>query len=716
MSPASPRRGCSILIRCALAAVVWFAGAAGAGATGAAEPPVAVAPGSPERIVAVEGRCPTFHWGGEAPEWELAVVALGDQDTGAEPAPALRVRLPGAARGWTPAAGQCLGAGSYAWAVRAAPDAGVAEPTGDSAAALDPGADSSGSESWSETRYFAVTEGRERELLLRLAGYLEARGELDAALAGRFGRAGDRTAARGPDTPRGRGEREAVAAADPARVAAAALGVGSTPAALRGTGALAGVVGAGDGSSGFGVGAMNLDPGGGADLVLDGSAQGLPDTWLSESALEAGGSQFELRNATSDLVLLLDGQPVVTEATDRDALGALACAAGQIAKSDASTTWSCAADEIGAAGNQLALAGSTFDVLEGSGSGLDADLLDGLDESAFMRADTDEWVDTVGDTMTGDLVMAGADIDLGAGDGAIVRAGALFLHSRGDTNTAVGLQSLSSASLGSGNTAVGFAALGNSDEGVGNTAVGVNALQGNQGGANTAIGWGSMFSNTSGFENTAVGEKTLQTNGAGFRNTAIGVDAMRAASGSRNTALGKGSLRQVTGSDNVAVGVNAGDQLTSGSHNVMIANQGLGTDSGTIRIGNANQTRAFFAGVYGVTVDPATEMTVMIDSTGQLGTVSSSRRTKRDVRDIGSRSAALLSLRPVSFRYRTRAGDALQFGLIAEEVAKVLPELVVHGSDGRPATVKYHLLAPLLLNELQRLRAEVEELRAARPD
>jgi hypothetical protein len=704
-----PLRGRTALATFLVAVSTVSAAAEGPAAEGAAEEDgpavaVAVAPGSPERIVAVEGRCPTFHWGGEAAQWELAVFALGEDGAEAQPSSALRVRLPGVARGWTPGVGQCFEAGAYAWAVRAV--------TGDNAASW---SESSWSPpSWSQPRYFAISDGRDRELLLRLAAYLEARGELEEALASEPGAAGagvDRERLGARDR-RGAGEPQLAVAADANRIAAASLGVGSGSAAVRGKGAFAGVVGSSDDPDGFGVGAMNLDPGGGADLVLDGSAQGLADTWLSESGLEAGGLQFELRNATSDLVLLLDGQPVVTAATDQDALGALACGDGELAKSDAGGAWSCAADEIGIAGNQLALDGATFDVVEGSGSGLDADLLDGLDESAFMRADTDEWVDTVGDTMTGDLVMSGADLDLGVGDGAIVRDGALFLHSRGDTNTAVGLQALDSATLGTGNTAVGFAALGSSDQGVGNTAVGVNALQSNQGGANTAIGWGSMFSNTGGFENTAVGEKTMQSNGTGFQNTALGVDAMRGGSGSRNTALGKGALRQVSGSDNLAVGAEAGGQIASGSHNVMIANPGEAADSGTIRIGGVDQTSAFLAGVYGVTVDPATAVAVMIDADGQLGTVSSSLRTKHDVLDLGAWSADLLALRPVSFRYRDHGGSgAMQFGLIAEEVAEVFPELVVFDRRGEPVTVKYHLLAPLLLGELQRLRTELDALR-----
>ena len=96
---------------------------------------------------------------------------------------------------------------------------------------------------------------------------------------------------------------------------------------------------------------------------------------------------------------------------------------------------------------------------------------------------------------------------------------------------------------------------------------------------------------------------------------------------------------------------------------------------------------------------------VYIDSNGQLGTVTSSRRFKKDIHDMGSVTDRLMQLRPVTFRYKEAAENGahpVQYGLIAEEVAKVYPELVQYDKAGKPFTIYYHLLTPMLLNELQK--------------
>ena len=136
---------------------------------------------------------------------------------------------------------------------------------------------------------------------------------------------------------------------------------------------------------------------------------------------------------------------------------------------------------------------------------------------------------------------------------------------------------------------------------------------------------------------------------------------------------------------------------------------GYGTGTATFE-----QTRAFISGIRGTTTGNAGAVAVLIDSNGQLGTVSSSRRYKEDIADMAEVSHRLLELRPVTFRFKKAFADGekpIQFGLIAEEVAEVFPELVVYNDEGQPETVKYHLLSTMLLNELQRLRAEVVELR-----
>ena len=144
----------------------------------------------------------------------------------------------------------------------------------------------------------------------------------------------------------------------------------------------------------------------------------------------------------------------------------------------------------------------------------------------------------------------------------------------------------------------------------------------------------------------------------------------------------------------------------------MIGHQGVAGEAQTTRIGTA-QTRAFIAGIRGKTTGTNNAIAVMIDSHGQLGTVSSSGRFKEDVAPMAEKSAALSALRPVTFRYKKafEGGEKpIQFGLIAEEVAEVFPELVVFGEDGQPETVKYQLLSSLLLNELQKLSDRHEAL------
>lgn len=212
----------------------------------------------------------------------------------------------------------------------------------------------------------------------------------------------------------------------------------------------------------------------------------------------------------------------------------------------------------------------------------------------------------------------------------------------------------------------------------------------------------------------------------GERNTAVGLGALAGGplAGAGNVAIGANALGQLGGASvgNIALGTSAGSELQSGSFNIYLSHPG-GNESNTIRIGHPQvQHHAYIAGVWDAT--PATQDFgyVVVDADGKLGTIPSSGRTKHDVRDIGGASAALYDLRPVAFRYLPEI-DPTQtpsYGLIAEEVAEVMPELVTRNPRGEAQTVKYHLLAPLLLNELQRMRreldaaaAEVAELRAA---
>ena len=166
------------------------------------------------------------------------------------------------------------------------------------------------------------------------------------------------------------------------------------------------------------------------------------------------------------------------------------------------------------------------------------------------------------------------------------------------------------------------------------------------------------------------------------------------------------------GNDNIAIGIAAGFNITT-SNNIDIGNQGSASDSGTIRVGDPTVHSSFFvAGVRGVTTSNNNAVNVMIDGNGQLGTVNSSRRFKEDIQDMGDASANLMRLRPVTYRYKQPYVDGsqpLDYGLIAEEVAEVYPDLVVRNKDGEVETVQYHKLTPMLLNEVQKQRHELAE-------
>ena len=247
-----------------------------------------------------------------------------------------------------------------------------------------------------------------------------------------------------------------------------------------------------------------------------------------------------------------------------------------------------------------------------------------------------------------------------------------------------------------------------------NTAGGTGALQNNTTGIhNTAFGNEALLHNTSGEENTATGNNALGSNTEGTANTATGVSALSFnKGGSGNTAIGKEALKNNTsGSNNIALGVEAGTSIIIGSNNIDIGNDEGRGDSRTIRLGTNNvQTRTFIAGISGVTVGNASM--VLITASGKLGTVLSSARYKQDIDPMGEQSRKLLTLRPVTFHYKQDPHGQRQYGLIAEEVAKVYPELVTRGTKGEVESVQYHELIPMLLNEVQHQQQELIELKA----
>ncbi len=285
----------------------------------------------------------------------------------------------------------------------------------------------------------------------------------------------------------------------------------------------------------------------------------------------------------------------------------------------------------------------------------------------------------------------------------------------GQFNTAVGAGTLFTMGHASRNTAVGGAALFSDTSGYNNTAVGALALFHNTTGyLNTAIGDNALLSNTVGFQNTAVGGWALVNNNTGNVNVAIGsLAAYSNFTGGGNTAVGNGALfDNQSGNYNIALGYAAGDR-TTGSNNIVIGDIGVAGESNTIRIGGGGftgpQTAAFIAGISGTAV---VGDAVVVDGNGQLGTLASSARFKKNIKPMDKTSEAILGLKPVSFQYRSDSKGTPQFGLIAEEVAKVNPDLVVRNRNGEIYSVRYDQVHAMLLNEFLKEHRTVQDLKS----
>jgi hypothetical protein len=309
----------------------------------------------------------------------------------------------------------------------------------------------------------------------------------------------------------------------------------------------------------------------------------------------------------------------------------------------------------------------------------------------------------------------------------------LVNNALGSMNAANGALSLYANVSGSYNTAEGAQALYENKDGDYNTACGFSALYSNQSGLyNTASGCDALFSDSSGSYNTASGSFALCSNTIGSRNTAIGYLSLASYSGQPlsvtlarrsaneseisinppnggNTACGYGALsRNTNGNLNIALGAEAGINVLSGSDNVDIGNPGATEDDHIIRIGSG-QLQAFVAGIWGAGIGSGTP--VYVNSAGQLGTIPSSARFKEKIQDMGDESAALLSLRPVTFQYRKAldASGAEQFGLIAEEVSAVDPRLVVRDASNQIYSVRYEAVNAMLLNEFLKQHKTMEK-------
>lgn len=283
----------------------------------------------------------------------------------------------------------------------------------------------------------------------------------------------------------------------------------------------------------------------------------------------------------------------------------------------------------------------------------------------------------------------------------------------GTYNTGNGRHALSANAEGSQNTATGYYALGYNTGGNYNTAYGSVALGSNTTGLfNTAQGAEALRDNTTGGWNTANGGMALLYNLTGNHNTAAGFEALLSnRTGSYNVALGRDAgYWLINGSGNLFVGSMAGYTLTNGSNNILIGNPGVPAEFGTIRIGNeGTHTATFIAGIIGATVSAGTP--VLVATNGQLGTRTSSARFKQNIRDMGAASDVVMALRPVTFEYRADLDPAglAQYGLVAEEVQKVAPVLVLRDACGAPYTVRYDAVNAMLLNEVQKQHRELKE-------
>ena len=280
------------------------------------------------------------------------------------------------------------------------------------------------------------------------------------------------------------------------------------------------------------------------------------------------------------------------------------------------------------------------------------------------------------------------------------------------------------------NTGVGWYSLFSTTTGNANTGVGAGALALNQADNNTAVGGGALFLNTTGTENTAVGANALVHNDDGSDNNAFGTNALFTnVSGAFNNAHGRNALAANTDSENNAFGDLAMENNTSGSSNTAIGDDALRNNvdgSGNVAVGDEAGTglgpsvnnciaigapgdgpfatfdnTCFIGSIFGEAVsDPATQVPVYVDQFNVVGVFNtSSRQLKHDIQPMDKASETLYRLKPVTFKFNSDWKATKQYGLIAEEVAEVDPQLVVHGKNGEVTAVHYEQINNMLLNE-----------------
>ena len=300
-------------------------------------------------------------------------------------------------------------------------------------------------------------------------------------------------------------------------------------------------------------------------------------------------------------------------------------------------------------------------------------------------------------------VGAGA-LDLNTADqNTATGAAALLFNTTGTDNTAFGTAALESNDTGSFNTANGTFALLSNTTGSDNTATGAGALVSNiEGNFNTADGNGALGFNTTGDDNTATGTGALQSNTDGDNNTAIGDFALHSnTDGDNNTAIGSGALSDATGMQNTALGFGAGSGVAT-ANNVICIGSGVGGE-------NVSQS-CYIGNIFNATSSSGSA--VFVNATGKLGTITSSRRFKEKIKPMDQVSKALFALKPVSFRYKKEIDPAgtSQLGLVAEDVEKVNPDLVVRDKEGKAYSVRYDQVNAMLLNEFLKEHRKVEQM------
>ncbi len=719
--------------------------------------PVGVSPGANAGFALAEA-CPAFSWTAVpgAQGYELRAYQL-EASGELAPASALSAELPAGASSWTPPADRCLAPGErYVWSVRAQTE--------------------SGSTAWSEALLFEITAAPTAaefqsalEVVQRYLGTArvgeqtlgtadtdtsptravaarEEPGPEQQAVGG-----GPATAVRGEvadgvgetygvrgvsNSPDGAGVR-----ADNNNAAGADLVLGGSPVAEL-TESSFSRDSAGNLTFNF------TNPGAGTmTLQVDGSAvvTGVADEWVNESGDTMTGALAMSGNGiTSVGNIALNTASTVTKAGSRflwDDAGNASFGAGRGALASNTTGGANTGVGSGALGantsgdGNTAVGGLTL-VANTTGANNAALGYGALASNATAGDNTAVGVLALfGNTTGGRNVALGrsalednttASLNTAVGAYALdanttglfnvaLGAEALGANTTANYNTAVGTLALDANTIGTRNTALGFRALSSNTTASSNTAIGDNALFSNTTGSyNVALGKDALSLNTTASFNTAFGAFALGVNTTGYQNVALGHDALGDnTTGGKNVAVGAGALAQSTGIGNIAIGAGAGANVTTGIANIHIGNYGNSGDSNKLRIGSF-QTETFIDGIHGNTTSGG--VTVFVNSSGDLGTSTSSRRFKEDIADLGALSERLLALRPVSFRYtKEAAGEGerpLEYGLIAEEVAEVFPELVAYDEEGQPYTVRYHLLVPLLLNELQREQETVAALRA----